>query len=209
MGQYWKLINLDRREFVTPHRLGHGAKLWEHLANHPSSGSAMIILCAAMPEARGGGDFDLGKNWHGPERTFPEHNTGPGPMPEDYEAVARRTIGRWAGDRIALIGDYALPDDLDPDDHADLPYRLAAVADPTEVARELQERADMAADGDGHYMERSAAEWAALAVKVSQVEPFTDISDDVCRVIAHELRGRFVDQPYRHFESLEKEHEYA
>ncbi len=33
-------------------------------------------------------------------------------MPEKYPAIARRTIGRWAGDRIALIGDYAEDSDL-------------------------------------------------------------------------------------------------
>lgn len=33
-------------------------------------------------------------------------------MPEDYQAIAKRTIGRWAGDRIALVGDYAEDGDL-------------------------------------------------------------------------------------------------
>lgn len=112
MGQYWKVVNLDKKEFVHPHQLGSGLKLWEQLANHPGTGAALIILCAAMPQARGGGDFDLDENWHGPERKFPEHNVTPGPMPDDYQTVAARTIGRWAGDRIALIGDYAEDSDL-------------------------------------------------------------------------------------------------
>jgi hypothetical protein len=112
MGQYWHPVNLDKREFINPHRLGTGLKLWEQIANHPSTGAALIILCAAMPEPRGGGDFDLDANWHGPERTFPEHNASPAPMPDEYPAIAQRTIGRWAGDRIALIGDYAQDGDL-------------------------------------------------------------------------------------------------
>src|SRR4051812_30677345 len=103
MGQYWRVIAVDKHEFIHAHKLGAGLKLWEQLANHPGTGAALIVLCAAMPENRGGGDLDLEKNWHGPERTFPEHNTIPAPMPEDYEAVAQRTIGRWAGHRIALI----------------------------------------------------------------------------------------------------------
>lgn len=112
MGQYWVVINLDKKEYINPHALGAGLKLWEQLANHPGTGAALIILCAAMPCTRGGGDFDLDENWHGPERNFPEHNMSPGPMPTDYQEIAHQTIGRWAGDRIALIGDYSEPDDL-------------------------------------------------------------------------------------------------
>jgi hypothetical protein len=114
MGQYWYPVNLDKKEFIHPHELGSGIKLWEQLANHPSTGAALIILCAAMPQARGGGDFDLEENWHGPERTFPERNTTPAPMPKDYQETAAAMIGRWAGDRIALVGDYAEDTDLSP-----------------------------------------------------------------------------------------------
>lgn len=88
MGQYWKVVNLDKREFVYPHKLGAGPKLWEQLANSPGTGAAMIILCAAMPHPRGGGDLK---------------------MDDD---IARRTIGRWAGDRVCLVGDYAEDSDM-------------------------------------------------------------------------------------------------
>ena len=83
--------------------------MWEQLANSPGTGAALTILCAAMPERRGGGDFDLDENWHGPERV---DMTGPGEMPEAYSEIAARTIGRWAGKRVALIGDYAEDSDL-------------------------------------------------------------------------------------------------
>ena len=112
MGQYWIPVNLDKHEFVDPFRVGGSMKLWEHLSNSPGTGAALVVLLAAMPQVRGGGDFDLDENWHGPERIFPEHNTKPGPMPEDYRAIAKRTIGRWAGDRIAYVGDYAEDGDL-------------------------------------------------------------------------------------------------
>jgi hypothetical protein len=83
MGQYWKAVNLDKREFIHPHKLGCGLKLREQLCTVPGIGSALIILCAAMPERRGGGDFS-----------------------------ENPVIGRWAGDRIALVGDYAEDSDL-------------------------------------------------------------------------------------------------
>lgn len=86
MGQYWYPVNLDKKEYVDPHKLGSGLKLGEQLSARPGTGSALVILCAAMPGPRGGGDLDL--------------------------ALAARTIGRWAGDRIALVGDYAEDGDL-------------------------------------------------------------------------------------------------
>ena len=109
MGQYWKAVNLDKHEYVTPHALGAGAKLGEQLGTH--IGSALIILCAAMPERRAGGDFDLDSNYYGPARI--DAHSGSAPIVEAYNVVAKRTIGRWAGDSIALVGDYAEDTDLD------------------------------------------------------------------------------------------------
>ncbi len=89
MGQYWVPVNLDKREFVDPHNLGTGLKLWEQIANHPGTGAALLILMAAMPERRGGGDLQ------------------PHPI-----------IGHWAGDRIAVVGDYAEDEDLNAEHKA-------------------------------------------------------------------------------------------
>jgi hypothetical protein len=159
MGQYWVLVNLDKKEYVNQYNVGCGAKLYEQLAN-AGVGQAMVILCAAMPEARGGGDFDLEENWHGPERTFPEYNGSPGPMPEDYSTIARRTIGRWAGDRIALVGDYA--------EDTDLPKRF--------TASKIWEKCNPDAKNG-----------------------YTDVSEDVARVIEHELNGKFTGTGWKDF----------
>ncbi len=161
MGQYWKAVNLDKKEYIDNYKLGTGAKLWEQLANHPGTGAALIVLCAAMPEARGGGDFDLDENWHGAERTFPKHHISPGPMPEAYPVIAKRTIGRWAGDKIALVGDYAEDSDL------------AAVYQASTIYGECKE--------GGRY---------------------TDITDDLAKVIEHELRGKFVGDGWKEFEKV-------
>lgn len=125
MGQYHVVVNLSKREYVNPHSLGCGAKLWEQLANGNigSTGGALLILLACS-NGRGGGDLDTVENWHGPERTFPEHNVCGGPMPEGYPAIATRTIGRWAGDRIAVVGDYADDGDLAPEHRAGTIYGL-------------------------------------------------------------------------------------
>lgn len=83
MGQYWKPVNLDKCEYIDPHKLGSGLKLREQFGTHPGTGVALLMLLAAMPEARGGGD----------------------PQPNSI-------IGRWAGDRVALVGDYTVDADL-------------------------------------------------------------------------------------------------
>lgn len=83
MGQYWKPVNLDKREYIDPRKLGAGLKLWEQLANPPGVGAALVILLACMPERRGGGDL----------------NESP-------------IVGRWAGDRITFVGDYSEARDL-------------------------------------------------------------------------------------------------
>lgn len=165
MGQYWYVVNLDRREFVMPHRIGTGLKLWEQLANHPGTGAALIVLCAAMPEARGGGDFDLETNWHGPDRV---DFTREGPaLSSDYRAIAARTIGRWAGDRIALIGDYA--DDGDLGDRP-LPCPVSKIMEHCSDPGEIDD-----ADPDAPKPD----------------ELWADVTADVRAVIEHELGGRY------------------
>lgn len=156
MGQYWIPVNLDKKEFISPHKLGCGLKLWEQLANTPGVGAALIVLTAAMPEPRGGGDFDLGLNWHGPERAA--RTSSPGPMPEHYPNIAKRVIGRWAGDRIAIVGDYAKDTDL-PDE-----FKASGIFGQC-----------------GEYGE------------------YADITDDVCAVIEHELKGKFTGDGWRDF----------
>lgn len=96
MGQYWIPVNLDKHEYIIPHSLGCGLKLREQIRCQ-YVGAALILLLAAHKEQRGGGDPDV-----------------------DYPA-ARQVIGRWVGDRVILVGDYAEDDDFDI---PDLPVSL-------------------------------------------------------------------------------------
>jgi len=68
MGQYFLLASISKREFVDPHKIGYGLKLWEWCANRQ---------CGVIPFLMAMGDDDGG---------------------------ALR--GRWAGDKVVLIGDY-------------------------------------------------------------------------------------------------------
>ena len=81
MGQYHLTVNLTKKEFIHPHHLGDGLKLMEQAGSSEGTGAALLLLLAAS-NGRGGGD-----------------------------AEAHPLIGSWAGDRIAVVGDYA--DDAD------------------------------------------------------------------------------------------------
>lgn len=81
MGQYHKLFNKDKKEYVHAHRIDNGLKLLEQVGFEKSTSTALFLL-VANSNGRGGGDAN------------------PHPM-----------IGRWAGDRIVVQGDYAEPTD--------------------------------------------------------------------------------------------------
>lgn len=77
MGQYHEVFNLDKKERIHPHEIDNGLKLYEQVGHIASTSTALFALLANS-NGRGGGDF-------------PPH-----PM-----------IGRWAGDRVLVQGDYA------------------------------------------------------------------------------------------------------
>ena len=99
MGQSWVCVNLDKREFLNPHKLASLSGLWSQLSDWPGPSTALVILLAAMPEPRGSGDLSL--------HVSPEYNE-----------LASQVIGRWAGDRVAFVGDYASDSDLPKQFHA-------------------------------------------------------------------------------------------
>ena len=89
MGQYFKLVNLDKREVICPWCLDGGAKLWEWAAN--TKGSVLTLLLRKSDEG-GGGDY------YGYHKGCDEGGA--------IQCPLSPIAGRWAGDRIALVGDY-------------------------------------------------------------------------------------------------------
>ena len=75
MGQYFRAVNLDKKEYVESWSIGCGAKLWEWCVNRQAG-----IFPFLLRKSSEGGGGDIQKEYH--------------------------TAGRWAGDRIVLIGDY-------------------------------------------------------------------------------------------------------
>lgn len=76
MGQYYKIANLTKREFIHPHKLASGLKAWEILANEMCTKAMFLLMVCG--ERRGGGDL------------------------QPHEAA-----GRWHGDHVVVVGDYA------------------------------------------------------------------------------------------------------
>jgi hypothetical protein len=77
MGQYFLVVNLDKKEFLHPHRFGDGLKLLEFGCSMDGTMTALAILLRKSSED-GGGDIHI----------------------ED------ELIGSWAENRIVIIGDY-------------------------------------------------------------------------------------------------------
>ena len=109
MGQYFAAVNTDKKEYVCPWCIGGGAKLWEWAAN--TTGAIFTLLLRQSSEG-GGGDF-YGYKPHAAdiETTSPDefiHTIHKlvamegRPIPEKPDEIA----GRWAGDRVVLVGDY-------------------------------------------------------------------------------------------------------
>lgn len=112
MGQYHRIVNLDKREFLHPHKFGDGLKLMEF--GHSSSGTLLgltVLLAAACKGGgRGGGDI---------------HADSP-------------LVGSWAGDRIAIVGDYSEATDLPHEYDAEYLYgRLSDEVDYRDISEEV------------------------------------------------------------------------
>jgi hypothetical protein len=76
MGQYYMIVNLDRREYLNPLKFGDGCKVREFGFSSHGVMSALAILLAKSSTISGGGDFES------------------------------ELTGAWASDRIVIIGDY-------------------------------------------------------------------------------------------------------
>ncbi len=85
MGQYYKIQNMDKQEYIDPHVFGDGAKLLEFGCSGMGTMLALSILLADG-NGRGGGDLMI---------------------PESANKEVKAIVGSWAGDRIVVSGDYA------------------------------------------------------------------------------------------------------
>lgn len=106
MGQYHKILNLDRQEFIDPSLLGDGLKLGEFASGHQSASMAALGILLAASAGRGMGDIV--------DRDDPDYHGEANPQ--------RAYVGRWAGEGIIIAGDYMEDSDMPDLDHASQLY---------------------------------------------------------------------------------------
>ncbi len=109
MGQYFKAVNTDKKEVVCPWCLSGGAKLWEWAAN---TQGAVLTLLLRKSSGSGGGDY-YGYRTQKVNLDSADGKTVAqsllsmaGMEGRPIDAPADALVGRWAGDRVVLIGDY-------------------------------------------------------------------------------------------------------
>jgi hypothetical protein len=90
MGQYYKVVNLDKQEYIHPHQFDDGMKLMEFACSGSGTMAGLAILLAEG-NGRGGGDLKS----------------------------ENPIIGSWSRDRIVVAGDYADPLGTDGIDDGD------------------------------------------------------------------------------------------
>ena len=56
MGQYYFIVNIEKKQYIHPHKMGSGLKLWEMLAEGSPFRALGILL--ADGNGRGGGDIE-------------------------------------------------------------------------------------------------------------------------------------------------------
>lgn len=78
MGQYYYVVNVDKKQYLNPHAFGDGLKLMEFGLSGCGTMAGLAVLLA-QGNGRGLGDL---------------HSEDP-------------LVGSWAGDRVIVAGDYA------------------------------------------------------------------------------------------------------
>ena len=91
MGQYYKIVNVKKKQYLNPHAFGDGAKLME-FSMSASGVLAGLAILLADGNNRGGGDL----------------------------CSENEIVGSWAGDNIVVAGDYADNGKFLPVDKIDL-----------------------------------------------------------------------------------------
>jgi len=146
MGQYHLTVNLDKKEFLMPHKLGVGLKLREQTGMGNSIPDALFMLLACS-NGSGSGDFIDNQN---------------------------EICGRWAGDRIAVVGDYAQLTDLPMMFGANNIYKLCHTYD--KDCREYS----CTSDSDSHYFD--ITDLVIPVMMMNDIEFYVDVESEGWRI---------------------------
>lgn len=108
MGQYFKIVNVKKRQYLNPHMFNDGLKLMEF---GMSGGGTMTALAVLLADGNGRGGGDL--NSENP------------------------IVGSWAGDQIVIAGDYADHGKFLPEDKSEQNLYEVAVEEGKDISAEV------------------------------------------------------------------------
>lgn len=114
MGQYYLIVNLNKKEFLCPDILGDGIKLME-FGNSVEGTLLALTVLLADGNGRGGGDLTSGSyqkamgKWYEDIKKYDQKKRKTKPRQPNCETLMNKLVGSWAGDRIVIAGDYADP----------------------------------------------------------------------------------------------------
>ena len=141
MGQYHRIVNLDKAEYLNPHELGDGLK-WVEQATSELGTMTALWGAITYPERRGGGD------------------------PQEHPFV-----GRWHGDRVVMVGDYA--EDTDRPDVPQWGALFHRCADAEDFATFIEDERDRLSETSSYHAYAKAPEWIDA---VAASGPLTNVS---------------------------------
>lgn len=106
MGQYWQVINLDKKQTIGTHEFGTGLKFTEQFfASGFLYQALMVLVTDTSSLGTGGGDFLIED------------------VPSELKVFIDPVIGCWSGDRVVLSGDYTkIKEHQQTDDDGNLLY---------------------------------------------------------------------------------------
>ena len=108
MGQYYKIVNVKKREYINPHMFNDGMKLMEF---GMSAGGTMTALAVLLSNGCGRGGGDL----------YSENEI----------------VGSWAGDPIVIAGDYGDDGKFLPEDKQDRCLYSVAEEEGTDISAKI------------------------------------------------------------------------
>jgi hypothetical protein len=161
MGQYHRLVNFTKKEYVVSYPLGNGAKLWEQVCwRHALSNVTHFLL--ARCSGRGGGDF--------------------------HSEMA----GRWGGDRVSLVGDYAEKNDFPFLSELEYAEMMKSVWSPS--ATKFIFKNIPARDSKGRFAKGPVAKGCKVKNALAATG-YTDISKELAKEIEIEFNIKFKGDP--------------
>jgi hypothetical protein len=184
MGQYHYPVNWDRKEYLDPNTFGDGLKLLEFgsSANGTLTGLAVLLASSNQGGARGGGDLHP---WHG----------GPGYGGRENEVIVNARyeqalmeciVGRWATDRVSILGDYHTTEEI-PADVATAPWTSGPFTpEPGKGEDQLEPWGHPLYGAENHYwleLERAQLVNKSQEVWYASDRSWSDISDVVVQTI--------------------------